>query len=130
MRQAPSRIEYSEWTCRWMNSAANGRLILGVGQDASALGDVVWFAPPRGAHLAARGRCRKGRFGRRNVVGSRRRAAHTLPRVGGAEKEASAAGTSLVRAAARRSLFGASGAEKRGRAADRACGQAPSRRGP
>src|SRR5262245_60373466 len=75
MRQAPSRIEYSEWTCRWMNSAANGRLILGVGQDASALGDVVWFAPPRGAHLAARWRCRK---------------------------EASAAGTSLVRAAAQR----------------------------
>src|SRR5262245_6971752 len=81
MRQAPSRIEYSEWTCRWMNSAANGRLILGVGQDASALGDVGWFAPARGAHVAARGRCRKGSFGRRNVVGSRRCAALTFRRL-------------------------------------------------
>ena len=34
MRQAPSRIEYSEWTCRWTKSAANGRLILGRRQDA------------------------------------------------------------------------------------------------
>src|SRR6187402_251667 len=34
MRQAPSRMENSEWTCRWTKSAANGRLILGRRQDA------------------------------------------------------------------------------------------------
>src|SRR4249920_311791 len=38
IRHAPSRIEYSEWTCRWTNSAM-GSPILGSGPDATPFGD-------------------------------------------------------------------------------------------
>src|SRR3954447_4690370 len=37
MRHAPSRIEYSEWTCRWTKSASGtGRPIVLPGQDRTS----------------------------------------------------------------------------------------------